>query len=93
MNAVIVPTPFRPFTDDQKVVEIDGDTVGAVLENLTLRYPQLRQHLYDDDGRLHPFVNIFVRESEIRSLQGVDTPLTGGERVIIAAAISGGGEG
>ena len=90
MKAIVVPTPFRPFTDDQKVVEIDGDTVGAALENLTLRYPELRQHLYDDEGRLHSFVNIFVGENEISSLQGADTPLADGERVIIAAAISGG---
>ena len=90
MKAVIVPTPFRPFTDDQKVIEIDGATVGTALENLISRYPELKQHLYDDEGRLHPFINIFVGENEIRSLQGADTPLTDGERVIIAAAISGG---
>jgi molybdopterin converting factor small subunit len=54
------------------------------------RYPSLRQHLYSDDGKLRPFVNLYLNQEDIRHLQGVDTPLHADDRLMIIPSIAGG---
>ena len=43
---ILIPTPLRPFTDKLDTVEVDGATVGELLQNLTTKYAGLKQHLY-----------------------------------------------
>ncbi len=90
MTAVRVPTPLRPYTGGVKEVQVDGRTVGAAILDLTLRYPDLRRHLYDETGRLRPFVNVFVNDDDARNLQGEATPLVDGDRLMIVPSIAGG---
>ena len=75
---ILIPTPLRPFTDKLDAVEIDGATVGELLQNLTTKYGGLKQHLYAADGKLRSFVNIYVNDDDIRYLQKDQTPLKAG---------------
>ncbi len=52
MPLVRVPTPLRPYTDDQKDVEVGADTVGGALAALVELYPSVRTHLFDEAGAL-----------------------------------------
>ena len=38
MTKILIPTPLRPFTDKLDAVEIDGATIGELLQNLTTKY-------------------------------------------------------
>ena len=87
---VLIPTPLRPYTDQQDAVEVEGTTVGELLASLTARYGELRRHLYSDEGKLRSFVNVYVGDEDIRHLQGEATPLKDGETVSIIPAIAGG---
>ncbi len=89
---ISIPTALRQYTDNQASVTLDADTVGALLRGLTELHPNLRQHLFDEQGKLRSFVNIYVGDEDIRYLEGEHTPLKEGEQVSIIPAIAGGRE-
>jgi molybdopterin converting factor small subunit len=85
--AVRIPTPLRSYTEQQTVVEAEGDTVAAVLADLDRRYPGLRFRMVDEQDRLRPHMKIFVNQDSVRDL---DTALTATDEVTIMQALSGG---
>src|SRR6187401_1758247 len=87
---ILIPTPLRPFTDKLDAVEIDGATIGELLQNLTTKYGGLKQHLYAADGKLRSFVNIYVNDDDIRYLQKDQTPIKSGDTVSIIPSVAGG---
>ncbi len=88
---VIVPTALRQFAGGQEQVEVSGGTVGEVLGQFTSQYPDLKQHLYKDDGQqLRNFVNIYLNDEDIRYLQKEATAVTDGDTITIVPAIAGG---
>jgi sulfur-carrier protein adenylyltransferase/sulfurtransferase len=87
---ILIPTPLRPFTDKLDTVEVDGNTIGELLQNLTTKYGGLRQHLYSADGKLRSFVNVYVNDDDIRYLQKEQTPLKAGDTVSIIPSVAGG---
>ncbi len=89
MVTIRIPSPLRAYTGEQAVVEVDGNTIGAALEDLTARYPELRQHLYEGQ-ELRNFVNVFLGEEDIRFLDGLETGLDAGDSLRIIPSIAGG---
>ena len=90
MPTVLIPTPLRRLTANQAKVDVPGDTVDALLHNLDAAYPGIGERLLDADGKIKRFINVFVNEDEIRTLQGAETPLSVGDRVSIVPAMAGG---
>lgn len=90
MATIRIPTPLRPYTNGQSDLTISGETVGQVLENLVQQYPALRPHIFNDDGELRPFVNLFIGEDNINDLQGISTPVHDGVRILLIPSIAGG---
>ena len=60
MPVISLPTPLRPYANKQKEVRVQGTTVQEALQSLTQAHPELRQHLYGEDGALRSFVNLYV---------------------------------
>ena len=89
-HRILIPTPLRPYTDNQDAIEVDGRTVGDLLQALTSRHPALRRHLYADDGTLRSFVNVYVGDEDMRYLQREATPLNGDEVISIVPSVAGG---
>ena len=85
-----IPTPLRPYTDKLDVVELEGATVSEVLANLTTRFSGLKQHLFNEEGKLRSFVNVYVNDEDIRYLQKDRTPLKTGDTVSIIPSVAGG---
>jgi adenylyltransferase/sulfurtransferase len=90
MIVIRIPTPLRPYAGGEKEVQVAAATVGEALEHLSQKHPALTQHLYDEEGALRPYVNIFVNEDDVRDLQTQETPLTEGDRIMILPSIAGG---
>ena len=90
MARILIPTPLRQYADKQNAVDMTGATVGEALGALTLKYGDLRRHLYTDEGRLRSFVNVYVNDEDIRYLQKDATPLKDGDTVSIVPSIAGG---
>ena len=85
-----IPTPLRPYTEKADVVEIDGATVGELLDNLTTRFGGLKQHLFNNEGQMRSFVNVYVNDEDIRYLQKGQTPVKAGDSVSIIPSVAGG---
>jgi molybdopterin converting factor small subunit len=86
-----IPTALRSFTNRQDEVQVEGATAGAAIAALAERYPDIRQHLYQDDGSLRSFINVFLGDDNIKKLRGLDTPVENGAVLTLVPAIAGGG--
>ena len=89
-NTIHIPTPLRPFTDKKESVEVNGNTVGELLADLTTRHDGLKKHLYADDGRLRNFVNVYLNDEDIRYLEREATPVKPGDELSIVPSVAGG---
>ena len=87
---ILLPTPLRPYAQQQSVVEVEAATVGDALQALVARHGELRRHLYDDQGKLRRFVNVFKNEEDVRHLEKEATPLESGDTLTIVPSIAGG---
>src|ERR1039457_394453 len=90
MAKVLIPTPLRQYAGKQDSVELTGSTVGEVLTALTTQHPDLRRQLYNDEGRLRSFVNVYLNDEDIRYLEKDATPVKDGDTVSIVPSIAGG---
>jgi molybdopterin converting factor small subunit len=88
---ILVPTPLRPYAGKQASVEVPAVTVGEALNALTSAYPDLRKHLYNDEGELRAFVNIYLNDEDVRYLQKEQTAVNEGDTMSIVPSIAGGG--
>ena len=87
---VVIPTPLRTYSGGQKTVTVSGVTVGQALEALTATHPDLKRHLFSEDGRLRSFVNLYLGEEDVRYLKQDETPLTDGATLSIVPSVAGG---
>jgi molybdopterin converting factor small subunit len=87
---VRVPTTFRPLAGGASEVVVPPGTLGEVLGNLDAAHPGFRDRLFDEQGDLRRFVNLFVADEDVRYLQGLETPVPDGETVSILPAVAGG---
>ena len=90
MAKILIPTPLRPFTDKRDAVEASGATIGELLADLTRQHDGLKAHLYNDQGKLRSFVNVYVNDEDIRYLQKEQTPVKADDTVSIIPSVAGG---
>ncbi len=90
MTTVLVPTPLRRLTGGQSKVEVSGEDVGALITAVDSQFPGIRAKVLDDSGDVKRFINVFVNDDEIRTLQGLDTPVHENDKVSIVPAMAGG---
>lgn len=84
-----IPTPLRSYTGGAADVSVEGETVGQALEQLRLHDGLLDQVL-DDEGEVRRFVNIYLGDRNIDSLDGLATPLGDDAVIAIVPAVAGG---
>src|SRR3982750_739492 len=89
-HRILIPTPLRPIAGKQEFVEVEGRTVGDALQPLVGQFGDLRRHLYNEDGRLRSFVNIYVNDEDIRHLDREQTQLSAGDTISIVPSVAGG---
>ena len=90
MNTTVrIPPTLRPEVGGERQVTASGSTVRELLEDLIGRFPGLRTQLVEDD-ELAPFVNVYVEGEDVRTLDGIETPVPEGSTVILLPAMAGG---
>ncbi len=90
MPIIRFPALMKFYVDNQTEFEVNGVTVAEVFENILVRYPALKPHLYDVHGELRRHFNIFVNGVHLRELNGLATELQTGDKVILMASAAGG---
>src|SRR6185295_13422812 len=87
---ITIPTPLRQFASGQSEVQVDAQTAGEALNQLTATHGELRRHLFNDQNVLRNFVNVYVNDEDIRHVSGPDTPVKDGDTILIVPSIAGG---
>jgi adenylyltransferase/sulfurtransferase len=87
---VWIPSALQAYAGNQSEVQVQANTVGEALQALTAAYPDLRKHLYNEQGKLRSFVNVYLGEEDTRYLQGLETPVKDGDQLMIVPSIAGG---
>jgi molybdopterin converting factor small subunit len=90
MAKILIPTALRQYAGQQASVEIPATTVAGLLSTLTTEHADLKKHLYNDEGKLRSFVNIYVNDEDIRYLSKEATPVSESDTVSIVPSIAGG---
>jgi len=85
-----IPTPLRQYAGKKPTLQVSGTTVGEGLRNLTSTHPDLKKHLFTEEGKLRAFVNVYVNDEDIRYLKNVDTAVKEGDEIAIVPSIAGG---
>ena len=89
MTKVRIPPTLREQVNGEREVLAEGETVRDLLEDLIGRFPALRAQIVED-GELAPFVNVYVEGEDVRTLDGLETPVREGSTVILLPAMAGG---
>ena len=89
-TTVRIPTQLRQLTGGVGEIPVEAATVGEALRALDATNPGFGERIFDEDGKLRRFVNVFLAEEDVRFLEGLDTPLTEGAVLSIVPAVAGG---
>lgn len=84
---VLIPTPLRSYTNEQRLVEAGGATLAALLDDLETRYPGIRFRMINEQERMRPHIRFFINREQVFDLAH---PLRDGDEVFIVQALSGG---
>jgi sulfur-carrier protein len=86
-----IPTPLRAYTGGLETVSVPGATVSAVFQQLTVQYPELKQHLFTPESKLRSFVNVYLNDDDIRYLEAKEeTHVKDTDELTIIPSIAGG---
>lgn len=87
---VRIPTALRSYAANESKTQVDAKTVGDALHALVERHPALKPHLYENDGQLRSFVNVYLGEQDVRELGGQAAPVSDGQTLLIVPSVAGG---
>ena len=90
MSTVFIPAVLRANVGGVKSLELDGDSIRDVVDNLVTQHPSLGSQLLTEDGDLNRFVNVYINGQDVRYLSGLDTPVTPADEVRLLPAMAGG---
>jgi adenylyltransferase/sulfurtransferase len=85
-----IPTPLQPYADGNGEIQAEAAYVDELFERIGADHQALVQRIRTRDGQLRPYVNVFVRRTDIRQLQGLETELHDGDEVIVMPSVAGG---
>ncbi len=89
-TTIRIPTPLRSFTAGAGEVAVRAATVRQALEELERRHPGVLARVLDERGETRGFVNIFLGDTNVRKLGGLDAPVNGSTVISIVPAVAGG---
>ena len=86
-----IPAALQQYVNDQKSVEVEEGTIKNAFIGLIGQYGDLQRHLYDEQGQIRSFINIYLNDEDIRYAQNLDTEVKAGDVIQIVPSIAGGG--
>jgi molybdopterin converting factor small subunit len=90
MALIQLPTALKAYVDGKSEAKVEAKTALGALEALANEYPSIKQHLFDAEGKPRSFINIFIGETNIKSLDGFETAIDDKTVLTLIPAIAGG---
>jgi molybdopterin converting factor small subunit len=89
VSIIRIPPVLRDDVGGNRTVEVGGRTVAEAIEDLLARHPSLRERI-TEDGKLSPFINVYVNERDVRYHDGLATPVGAADTIILLPGMAGG---
>jgi sulfur-carrier protein len=90
MATIRIPVPLRKLVGGSEEIKTLGKSVGECLDLLCLSYPGMKERIYDENGEVRRFINVFINDQDIRFLQEGNTLVSKDDEISIVPAIAGG---
>lgn len=90
MKVIRMPTALRGYVEGKSEIQVQAGTVGEAIDQIRSKYPAVEKHLFTEEGDLRAYVNLFLNDEDVRGLQGMETELDDGDRLMIVPSIAGG---
>ena len=90
MPTVKIPPVLRRHTGGDPEIDAVGGNVGEVLRTLASEHPETESQLFSPEGELNRYVNVYLNDEDVRVLQGLETPVSDSDTVVILPAMAGG---
>lgn len=90
MPKVKIPPVLRAQTGGESMIAVDASDIGGALRALCSAHPGVEKQIFDGEGALNRYVNVYVNDEDVRLLDGLDTPVGEGDTVVILPAMAGG---
>lgn len=87
---VRIPSPLLKLTKNQGEVSAEGNNVKEIFDDLEKNFPGIKERVYDEEGQLRRFINIYINEEDIRFVDGESSSVKDGDEISIIPAIAGG---
>ena len=85
-----IPSALKQYVNNQDEVEVNGTSVEEALDSLCTRFTELKPNLFDGDGKVRNFINVYLNDDDIRYADGMKSPVKDGDSIQIIPSISGG---
>tara|TARA_Y100000748_G_C15120824_1_gene342158 strand:+ start:68 stop:364 length:297 start_codon:yes stop_codon:yes gene_type:complete len=91
MGVVIeIPSALKQYVNDQDEVEVSGSSVEEVFEALVLEYAEVKANLFDENGKIRNFINVYLNDDDIRYANGLKSKVQDGDTIQIVPSVAGG---
>lgn len=90
MPSLRIPTPLRTYTNGSSEIHLQGSNISDALQDLVIKYPEIQPHIFNGNGELRPYVNLFLGEDNVKDLNGLETLLEEHDRLLLIPSIAGG---
>jgi sulfur-carrier protein len=88
--SVYIPSPFRRITANRENVTAEGSTVREVLDAVEREFPGFANLVYDADRKVPNHINVYLNNTEIHDLDGIETAVSDGDQIAVIPALAGG---
>jgi MoaD family protein len=90
MATIKIPPVLRASVGGEREVSAEGDNVGELLRSLVEAHPATATQLFDGEGQLNRYVNVYLNDEDVRVLDGLETAVGEGDVLVILPAMAGG---
>ena len=87
---VEIPSALKEYVNNQDEIEVDGSSVEEVLDSLCTQFTELKPNLFDEDGIVRNFINIYLNDDDIRYAEGMNSAVKDGDSIQIVPSVAGG---
>ena len=87
---IIIPAALRQYAENRDSVNLSGQNIGELLDNLMQKFPNMKKHLFSEDGQIRNFVNVYVNDDDIRYLENSQTQLKEVDVISLIPSVAGG---
>lgn len=85
-----IPSALQKYAGNNEEINVEGTTVQEAFDSMLKQFSGLKDHLFDENGKVRSFVNVYVNDEDIRFEQGTETALKDGDNIQIVPSIAGG---